>query len=457
MIQIQNLTYAYPLSTQPALRDVSLKIPRGTLTVLRGASGCGKSTLLYCLNGIIPHLLGGDLRGEVTVGGVRPRDISLGRMARIVGTVFQNPDLQIFMPTVWEDAQFGCVNAGMPQAQCHGRAREALAQMQLGQLAAAQTGVLSAGQKQRLAIAGVYAVGPSVFLFDEPMVNLDERGRRGFIECVQGLKKKGATVIVAEHDPAGLMEIADNRLTISGGRIRQDSGEEGEPAGMRDLSRQDASVNTAVLLKDVCFGYGEASHLFDGLDLEIKEGESVAILGDNGSGKTTLLKLMMGILLPKKGTVRICGTVIYSPDDLAGKAGMLFQNPDEHLFNNTVEEEISFGPKRMRMPFCVDEALADCGLLEKRQRHPHALSRGERQRLAFASVLSMRPGVVILDEPTTSLDRDNWIRLMESARGKSRTPVTVIFATHHQQVVRQFATRVIRLEKGSIVGDEIRG
>ena len=196
--------------------------------------------------------------------------------------------------------------------------------------------------------------------------------------------------------------------------------------------------------------------MLEDLSFRLRAGETVALLGDNGSGKTTLLKLLCGLLRPKQGHVVIAGKENPSLSDLVGEVGFLFQNPDEQLFADTVIEEIAFGPRNLSRSVDAERYLERLGLSRYRDAHPRSLSRGERQRLAAATVLAMQPKVILLDEPTTGLDRGAWAALMEFVvEGASNSGACVVFSTHHAEVVEAFASRVLTLSHGRIADDRL--
>jgi energy-coupling factor transporter ATP-binding protein EcfA2 len=182
----------------------------------------------------------------------------------------------------------------------------------------------------------------------------------------------------------------------------------------------------------------------------------VALLGPNGSGKTTLLKMLCGLLRPSQGRVLIAGNERPSVSDLVGEVGFLFQNPDEQLFADTVVEEIAFGPTNLFRPVELGCYLERLGLNRYRDEHPRSLSRGERQRVATASVLALRPKLILLDEPTTGLDRHAWAALMEFVVEEAdKFGACVVFSTHHAEVVQAFAGRVLTLSQGRIINDRL--
>ena len=211
MIKITGLSYAYPLSSAPVLKNINLNIENGEFILITGSSGSGKSTLLYCLNGLIPHLFNGNLQGNVSINELNPRNLSISEISKIVGTVFQNPENQLFMPTVKEDIAFGCRNMGLSEEEVNKQVTLALNALNITSLEIKSIDELSAGQKQKVAIAGVYAVQPDIFLFDEPCTNLDQGSKKDFLAILKQLKKDGKTVIIAEHDSEELEELFDKQ------------------------------------------------------------------------------------------------------------------------------------------------------------------------------------------------------------------------------------------------------
>jgi len=226
MIQIKNLTYTYPNSFEPALKDISLEVKDGEFVLLKGDSGSGKSTLLYCINGLIPHIFGSNLIGEIEVNGFKPEDLPIWQISKNVGTVFQNPDNQIFMPTVKEDIVFGCRNLGFAEEEIEKRLNISLEELGLAHIKHTSTDELSNGQKQRLAIAGIYAMTPKIFLFDESTTDLDAKGKRDFLEILKKLKAEGYTIILADHTSEYLEDLADKRIVLKNGMISKEEKKE---------------------------------------------------------------------------------------------------------------------------------------------------------------------------------------------------------------------------------------
>lgn len=451
MIKIEGLTYTYSGSPKPALMDINLEIKDGEFVLIGGESGSGKSTLLYCLNGLIPHIFGGNLSGEIDICGFNPKDIPISQISKRIGTVFQNPDNQIFMSTVKEDIVFGCRNLSLEESEIEERLNSSLEELDLISLKDRPTDELSCGEKKRLAVASVYAAGPNIFLFDEPTTDLDINGRFEFKEILKKLKKKNSTVILAEQDCEYLADLIDKKIYLKDGLISKNY-MVSDSDGIRRSSYPKSS--SIIELEDVYFSYDGRTDILREVNLKIRKGEFTAIVGRNGSGKTTLFKLIMGILRPKRGRIFINGKT-KNLDELIGKFGLLFQNPDEQLFTKSVKEEISFGPRQLGLEFDIEEKLRYFGLERYINTPPQCLSYGERKRIALISILVLDLEVILLDEPTTGLDEKNWVKLMEVCQESNLRGKTILFSTHNMRLVKMYAQRIIRLKEGRIVSDEI--
>ena len=286
MIAIDSFSFTYPGMDTPALQDMSLRIEAGEAVLIHGPSGSGKSTFLYCLNGLIPHIFAGTSLGSVRVNGFTPPEMPLREIAQTVGTVFQNPESQIFMMRVEDDVAFGCENLLLPREEIIHRRDEALRSMGLWDLRRRETFKLSGGQKQRLAISSIYAMGPQVFLFDEPSTDLDGAGRREFLKIIRNLKEEGKTIILVEHQYEDYLPFMDRIVTLENGRIANN----GTPLiiPMTTKKAMVAPAGTVISLKEISFGYERGKNVLNNIDMTIQRGEVVALKGDNGSGKTTL-------------------------------------------------------------------------------------------------------------------------------------------------------------------------
>jgi energy-coupling factor transport system ATP-binding protein len=512
-VEIQNLSYRYRGRSEAALRGVDLEVGEGEFVVIMGPSGAGKSTLCVALNGLIPHFLRGRMEGEVLVRGRSTREGRVGEFAREVGIVFQDFEAQLFSTNVTLEVAFGPENFAVDREEMVRRIESVLGRVRLEGFENRQPATLSGGQKQRLAIASVLAIEPRILCLDEPTTDLDPVGKLGVFEIAGELKEReDVTLIVVEHETEETLD-ADRIVVLRDGEIAcdrparevlrnvellEESGvmplqvarffaglgvpEEERPLtpeeGIEEFRRRELSVIGEHHRKMVEAdekreeGYGEPlievkglSHRYpngvvalEGVDLEVRRGEFLAVLGQNGSGKTTLVKHFNGLLHPTEGSVRV-------GDEEVAKQGMLklgqwvgyvFQNPDHQIFSDTVFDEVAFGPKLRNLAEDeikerVGEALEAVGLSGYEQEDPFGLTKGERQRVAVASVLAVQPEVLILDEPTTGLDYSEQRSMMDLVKRLNEAGSTIIAVTHTMWVVAEYAHRAAVVRDGKVV------
>jgi energy-coupling factor transport system ATP-binding protein len=490
---------------------VDLEVGEGEFVVVMGASGAGKSTLCVSLNGLIPNFLRGRMEGEVHIRGRSTREGKVGEFAREVGLVFQDFEAQLFSTNVELEVAFGPENFQVEHEEMVRRVRDVLQRVRLDGFEGRQPATLSGGQKQRLAIASVLAMEPRLLCLDEPTTDLDPVGKLGVFEIAEELRSRDdVTLIVVEHETEETLD-ADRIVVLQDGTVVRDrpareilsdvefleetgimplgvarffhelgSGERlslTPEEGIEEFRRRNWRVNPErheeLLAVDEAReeGYGEAvieveglAHRYpngvaalEGVDLEIRQGEFLAILGQNGSGKTTLVKHFNGLLKPTEGEVRVGGveTVKQGIRRLGERVGYIFQNPDHQIFSDTVFDEVAFGPKIREMEEDeigdrVSEALAAVGLEGRGDEDPFSLTKGERQRVAVASVLAVRPEVLILDEPTTGLDYAEQKRMMGLVRDLNEAGSTIIIVTHTMWVVAEYAHRAAVVRDGRV-------
>jgi len=226
IVETKALTYTYPGGNKPSLRDVSLSIDKGEFVILTGPSGCGKTTLCRCFNGLIPHFYAGELKGELSVTGLKVDEHPISEMAKRVGLVFQNPENQLFALSVEKDVAFGLENLGMPREAMRERVDWALRMTGIEELRERAPHELSGGQQQRVAIASVLAMQPEIMVFDEPTSFLDPLGAQRIFEVINDLKNKlGITVVLVEHRLDLASRYADHVIIMDEGKIVLD----GEP------------------------------------------------------------------------------------------------------------------------------------------------------------------------------------------------------------------------------------
>ena len=498
MIQLERVTYHYPEQTTPALRDVSLALPSGSFTLVVGASGGGKSTLLRSLNGLVPHFYGGVFRGRVRVGDADPIALTPRRMGRHVGLVFQDPEAQFVVSTVEDELAFGMENFGVPPSVMRQRIETVLARLGIGHLRGRRVETLSGGEKQRVAIGAVLTLQPDVLVLDEPTSQLDPQGAADVLAAIDDLHREaGLTVVLADHRVERVVERATYVLTVDGGQVAvgepraqlahhplappvtrlgaargwtpvpltvaeaQGVGNREQGLGMKKSMPNPQSLipipysfgDAALTLDGVHARYGERIAL-RGVDLAVRQGEVVALMGRNGAGKTTLLKTAMGLLAPQAGRVSLLGQTVRAGDTatVARRVGYVPQNPSALLFADTVRDEVLFTRRIHHLPGLGD-SLARLGLAGLADAYPRDLSVGQRQRVALAAVLSAEPALLLLDEPTRGLDTLQKTDLAALLRRLAHDGAGVLLTTHDVELAALVADRVVVLDEGQVVHD----
>ena len=484
-IEIENLRFTYPSRKIPTLLDITTRVPRGAFVLLTGPTGCGKSTLLRTLNGLIPHASAGTLTGSVHLDG---KDIATQRLATTcqqVSLLFQNPDDQLFCTLVEDEVAFGLENLSFPAEKIKDRIAFALKQVGLTEFASRQISSLSGGEKQRVALAAICAMQPQVLLLDEPTSHLDPQGTRDILNIVKHLNSEiGITVVLATHRTKEVAPLCSHVWLMENGRLcldlpKAEAFQEATPyqrlgvqvpvgappnAPISPLKRVSTVARQAALLniQNLHFRYPNTDKdAVCGISCEVPRGEVLAIMGANGSGKTTLIHLIAGLLRPSAGEVRIDGKLCnrVKLHQLAGKVGIVFQNPDLLLQAENVRDEVTFGPKNLKFPpktleDRIDKTLTRFDLQNLSSEAPYALSRGQRQRTAVASTFSLHPDLFLLDEPTTGQDAQHLHQLMDELCDEIRQENRIlIFATHDTELTLKYADRILLLRNGTVIYD----
>ncbi len=512
-IAVNGFSFSYRGSGAWQLSSVTTALARGERLAVMGATGAGKSTLAMALNGLIPHHHEGQVHGTILVDGMDTAQVSTTDLVRRVGLVMQDPETQITGQTVLSDAAVGPANLGLPKADVLEQAREALRLVGMSDLDARDATALSGGQKQRLAIAGIIAMRPDILVLDEPTSELDPQATAEVFEVVKRLSAGTDTsLIMIDHEPEIIAEWADRLLVLSEGRVAYDGPpqaffadadavadaslrapqvaqvaieltERGAydgriPATLEEAERllprfgderiglrdPEPVVSGDVLVEARGLGhvYPNGVDALAGVDVDIRAGEFLAVLGRNGAGKTTFARHLNGLLRPSSGSLRIAGedSADFSVGQLAAHVGYVFQNPDHQIFANSVREEIGFGLKNQgweadRIAARVDEVLERVDMATFADRHPFTLGKGQRQRLAVASVLALEPEVLVIDEPTTGQDHVGAQAMLELIRDLNSSGHAVVMITHDMTLVAEYARRVLLFGNGRLLADTV--
>jgi energy-coupling factor transporter ATP-binding protein EcfA2 len=466
IITLDGVTYTYPGADRPALKNLSLAMRRGEILLISGPTAAGKTTLCHAMAGILQHQVGGNLDGTILLNG-RPLTAYAGmaELSRYIGVVFDDADAQLMFTTVEEEISSGLVNRGYTGDALERRIEDVMRATGITDLRTRAPHTLSGGQKQRVALAATLALDTDVLILDEATSELDQNGVKQVAALLSDMRAQGKTVVLVDHNIAQFVPVADRVLRMENGSIipkpeldvtAGESTAEGRPVATPPPAAA-PPAGSAISISDLRFAYGTMPAL-NGVDLTINPGEFVAIVGDNGSGKTTLVKHFNGLLHPSGGEVSVMGrnTADTPVTELVRHAGLVFQNPDMMLFEDTVGDEVAFGMRNINGGYAAPEigrVLDLVGLGEKYAVFPRHLSRGERQRLAVACILAVQPEVIILDEPTTGLDEAESAQIMALLQSLQQNGHTIVMVTHNMGIVRDYAQRVIVMEAGSIVSD----
>jgi len=461
MIELQHVTYTYPFQEKPAVRDISLTVNKGEVTLVTGASGCGKSTLVRLVNGLCPNFFQGSLDGEIRHNGILSAKKDLQQLSAEVGTVFQDPEMQFFALNVDDEIAFAHEWLGKPRQEIEEVVKQTAAQLNITHILSSSIHDLSEGQKQKVALADILSLSPSMVVLDEPSANLDPESTEGLAELIRDLKTRGIAVLVVDHRLYWLEGVADRVVVMSDGEIVA----QGEYSlledsalrtryGLRSHHVPDTRATLPPLpptghleVQGLTFGHGNGPTLYRNASFALPQGVT-GIIGDNGTGKTTLARLLTGLTKPREGEIAISGDKV-KPKHLLKHAGIVLQNTDHQLHMNSVLQEVAMasGIHRIRKENRANllAFLDRFGLAHLAERHPQSLSGGEKQRLVIACGLAQKPDIFILDEPTSGLDGHNMQRIATMMRDAADSGTSVVVITHDLELLHLACDVALRL------------
>ena len=485
---IENLSFRYRDRQETAIRDISFEAKAGEVLLIAGASGCGKTTLIRCINGLVPRSYKGEVTGTVKVFGEDTSKWKLSQISQKIGTVLQDPERQILGTKVLNEVAFGLENLNISREDILERVDEALKFLKIFHLRERETFTLSGGEKQKVALAGVLAMRPSILLLDEPLASLDPASAQDALDTARFLADQGMTILMVEHRVEDVLRIKPERVMfMSEGDVRylgnlsglskvvnyrevklsaedivERAKQDEAPAEINILpgaAGKGAEEEALVKFENVAFGYESDVEVLHGINLDIKRGDVIAVLGPNGAGKTTFVKHAIGLLKPKSGRVLVNGrdTKNASVAQIANTLGYVFQSPSHMLFAPTVREELSFGPKNLKhskeqIEQEVKEALRIVNLSDKEQDPPLALSFGQQKRVSIAAILAMQSRILVMDEPTAGQDYQNYMSFMDSIL-QLPSFEAVLFITHDVDLAVIYANRVLIVNDGRLIAD----
>lgn len=495
MIEIHNLSYHYPEARRPALQGIDLELPEACFALVVGASGSGKSTLLRCLNGLVPHFSGGTLTGHIRVAGQDPVAAGPQLMSRYVGFVFQDPEAQFVMDRVEDELAFALENAALPRREMRVRIEEVLDLLDLAPLRNRPLATLSGGERQRVAIAAALALRPQILALDEPTSQLDPQSAEDVLQALVRLNGDlGLSVVLVEHRLERVLPFVDSVVALAASGA---GAQVGEPRAMladleqipplvqvgkalgwhplpltikeglrfarqQKLSGSDrpqarpAMGEQRIRVRGLSSAY-QGQPVLENVNLELRAGEILVMMGRNGSGKSTLLKNIIGLLRIRRGSIDVNGHSIVGRDvaDLCREVAYLPQDPNALLFADTVREELLTTLRNHSLSDRNHDEVADLllrlGLAEKAERYPRDLSAGERLRVAIGAISVVRPGILMLDEPTRGLDYAAKASLAQLLREWRDQGTALLVVTHDVEFAADVADRVLLLSQGEVI------
>lgn len=508
MLRIENVNFKYPGQKENTLNNLSLEINEGTFLAIVGSNGSGKSTMCKLFNGIIPHFFVGDIEGKISVDEVDTLTSSVSHLSTKVGYVYQDFENSIVRPTVLDEVSFAALNNGYEDYK--ERAIEALEILDLIHLKDDYVWQLSGGQKHLVALAAVLSTKPKYIIIDEPVAQLDPFHAKQTYEKLKLLNEKyNITIIVIEHHTEFIADYCKEVVLLKSGQVKWKKDVKSALSSVEELvecnifppqvtqvaynlygnstkelpitieegkeffSKEDFFVkshceeNEQDLVETVTFenlvaGYKDYNKnnkiIIENMNIKFYEDERIAVVGNNGAGKSTMLKMISRLVKPVSGDVRINGESIVkkSPEEVCNKVSYIQQNPEEMFIDDTIEKDVAYFLKSREVENyedIVEGILEQLNLMDIKEKDARLLSGGQQRRVSLAIGMGMTPEIILLDEPTASLDINSRRELLKLLEILKKYIKTSIIATHDMQLVADWATRVIVMNQGTIIFD----
>ena len=506
-ISFNHFTFQYDAQAEATLKDISFDIVKGEKVLILGPSGSGKSTLAQCLNGIIPNIHKGQAQGQVRIAGQNIFKQSIYDKSQLVSTVLQDPDGQFIGLTVAEDLAFALENDCANQSKMKDKVALWAERLDLTSLLNHRPQDLSGGQKQRVSLAGVLIDESPILLFDEPLANLDPKSGQETIDLIDKIHKEvGATTIIIEHRLEDVLyspvdrillvnegelifngspdELLSSTLLLENGIreplyvtvLRQLGFDTRDAQNLSQLDaldlsdlvlpdrvlkdKRDSSSDSILKVEGLSVSYGDNPAIIEDMSFSLKKGERLAIVGKNGAGKSTLAKALCGFV-PSQGKLTYKGQDI-SQDSIAERSeriGFVLQNPNQMISQTMIFDEVALGLRlrgieETEVEERVHEVLKTCGLYSFRKWPISALSFGQKKRVTIASILVLKPEIIILDEPTAGQDYKTYTDIMNFLDSLQKQGHTIVMITHDMQLMLEYSDRCLVVVEGKIIADD---
>ena len=431
-VEVSTLSWTFPGQHQPALHDIDLVINPGERVLLHGPSGSGKSTLAGLLAGVMRDPDDGTGRGVITVTGGTAR-----------GLVLQQPENQTVMARVHDDVAFGLENSLVAPSDMQSRIEQALADVGLELDPDHPTRELSGGQRQRLALAGALAMEPGLLILDEPTSSLDPDGVTAVLAAIERvLSARDITLVVIDHDPSRWWGLVDRVITMEDGHLVRDALMTGQALSVAQLEASEPAVlgDEVLVAHNLVVSRDGTSGLAGPFSVSLRAGEILALRGPNGSGKTTLAMTLAGLLPPLQGSVSVVGSNPHQlgSRELSSLVGVVPQNPAHSFLRSSVRAELGVAG--------AEKVARQWGLSHVLDHHPLSLSGGQQRRLALALAMQAGQKLLVLDEPSQSLDSAGMNELVGYLREATEAGMAVVMATHDDALVEAVGAAVITLD-----------
>lgn len=513
IIEFKDFSFKYNSQAEPTLKNINLKINKGEKILLAGPSGSGKSTIGRCLNGLIPNIYQGEVKGKCLVNGKDITSTSLFDFSFTTSTILQDADSQFIGLTVGEDIAFALENDCQPKDKMHQTVNQWADELKIKELLTQSPQSLSGGQKQIVALTGVLVDESPILLFDEPLANLDPASGLKTMAIIDKIQKElNATVIIIEHRVEEVLsQPIDRIILVNEGTIVADQPTNQllhshtlekigvrEPLYLKALTAADVNLSSikevdqistlpvsekisdklAAWTKQAKITKKEADNLpllkldhvghqysknqpypLKDVSTTINQGDFISIVGQNGAGKTTLCRTICGFISNEgKITLKDQNLSDLSIKERAEKIGYVMQDPNQMISQKMIFDEIALG-LRLRnvdeetIKQKVDQTLKICGLYPFRHWPISALSFGQKKRVTIAAILVLEPEIIILDEPTAGQDWKTYTEIMSFLKHLNTIGKTIIIITHDMHLMLEYTSRSLAFAKGKLIAD----
>ena len=458
MIEIRELSFKYKGGSDYSLKDINLKIKKGECILLCGRSGCGQSTLLKLMNGIIPEFYDGDISGSVMVNGMNTFTTPIYKLSNNVGSVFQNPKTQFYTTNTTDEIAFGLENYGIEREVINKRIGEVEKELHLENLMNKNIFNLSGGEKQKIAIASIYALNPEIFILDEPSSSLDIKSMKELSLTIKKLKSLGKTIIIAEHRLWYLKDIVDRAIYLEDGKIIREYSmdeienldeEERLKTGLRHTELRSANFNRKsnslrkvpeLEINDLLYKRNKQT-VFKVDRLKFESGNIVGIVGNNGIGKSTFARIVCGLGKQSSGTICKNNRKLCSKERVRNSL-LVMQEINNQLFTDTVYDEISL-TSDIDDDNKINIYMEDMQIEKLKQKNPHTLSGGQKQRVVILAALLSNKNLLFFDEPTSGLDYASMKVVAENIKKFKEKKKLILIISHDFEFLEAVCDEVI--------------